>query len=73
MPELCERMGELVEHSLSPYEILPPRYALGCSLGAVLRGQPEIFGQLIAQIRRGMWVSSELARRRRLLAAERAS
>jgi menaquinone-9 beta-reductase len=67
-PALRARMAATMEHQLSPIDTFPVRQVLWWTLGAALRGSPDVVSQFLVLGRRGTAVNRELRLRRRLLA-----
>ena len=62
-------MVEIIERRQSPLELLPAlRHHLGWALASVLRGRPQIIGELLATGGRCAAAYRELRSRRKLLA-----
>lgn len=67
-PDLVERLTQIFEHRVSPYELVPVGKAAVWMLGAFLRGKWQVLPEFLAQGRRGAQFKRELKARKRLLA-----
>jgi hypothetical protein len=67
-PELRERFVRSLSRELLPFEVVSPRFAIGCALRATLAGSPSALGEFVARGKRVQAVMRDLAQRRRALA-----
>lgn len=67
--ELRQRMFRVVDRQLPAHELFSPAWILGQAMRAALGGRPEVLRDFVALARKGARESSEIARRRKLLAA----
>jgi 2-polyprenyl-6-methoxyphenol hydroxylase-like FAD-dependent oxidoreductase len=65
--QLRARLGQVAEHTLSPYEVFPATTVLRWTLGAALRGSPSLLLEFLTMGKRGAMVARELKMRRALL------
>jgi menaquinone-9 beta-reductase len=64
---LRTRLGQVAEHTLSPYEVFPASTVLRWTVGAALRGSPSLLLEFLTMGKRGALVARELKVRRALL------
>lgn len=68
-PVLRERIAQVLEHRVSPLEVVPGAKVLGWALAGAVHGRPGLIPQALAAGLRVSAARRELSRRRRLLAA----
>lgn len=66
-PQLRARLGQVAEHTLSPYDVFPAATVLRWTLGAALKGSPSLLLEFLTMGKRGAIVARELKVRRALL------
>ena len=67
-PDLMERLVDVMERRLSPFEVLPLPSVLGWTLAAALRGRWALFKEIIEAGRQGLALNREMRARSKLLA-----
>ncbi len=67
-PALRLRLGEVAEHTVSPYEAFQTASVLRWTLGAALRGSPGVLRDFLTMGKRAALVAREMKTRRALLA-----
>jgi flavin-dependent dehydrogenase len=67
-PELRERFIRSLSRELLPFEVVGPRFAIGCALREALAGSPSALSEFVARGKRVQAVMRDLAQRRRALA-----
>lgn len=68
-PALSDRLRDVFERRISPFDLVPTWRVLGWAALALLQGQTEIWPHLVSGGKRGAWVREEVTRRRALLEA----
>jgi 2-polyprenyl-6-methoxyphenol hydroxylase-like FAD-dependent oxidoreductase len=66
--QLRTGLGQVAEHTLSPYDVFPVATVLRWTLGAAFRGSPGVLRDFLTMGKRGALVARELKTRRALLA-----
>jgi menaquinone-9 beta-reductase len=71
VPGLGERLQQVFDREVSPFEMVPPWRVMAWVGAELLRGRSQIWAPFLASGRRGTWVARELAERRALLEVAR--
>ena len=67
MPEFRNRMADIFEHRLSPYDLVPVPKILAWTIAGAVAGRPSLVGQFLAMGRHVSAITKELNARKRLL------